>query len=143
MGALDALGEDLEAEVVFVAVPVGAVADLATEVLDNPGRRAELVVSDVGGVKGPVVEAVAHPRFVGGHPMAGSEQIGVAGADADLFVGATWVLTPTATTDTSAFGRLRGVVTQLGADVVVLPRPTTTVWWPWCPTYPTWWRPPS
>jgi prephenate dehydrogenase len=120
MGALDALGEDLEAEVVFVATPVGAVAALATEVLGTPGRRPDCVVSDVGGVKGPVVEAVPHPRFVGGHPMAGSEQIGVAGADADLFVGATWVLTPTALTDTAAFGRLRGVVTQLGADVVVL-----------------------
>ena len=38
-------------------------------------------------------------HFVGGHPMAGSEQEGLAGADADLFVGATWVLTPTGRTD--------------------------------------------
>ena len=60
------------------------------------------VVTDVGSVKAPVVAAVeaarpdASARFVGGHPMAGSEQDGVDGADADLFVGATWVLTPTA-----------------------------------------------
>ena len=53
------------------------------------------MVTDVAGVKGPVVAAVAEPRFVGGHPMAGSEQVGLDGADPELFVGATWVLTPT------------------------------------------------
>ena len=47
------------------------------------------------------------PRFVGGHPMAGSEQDGVDGADADLFVGAAWVLTPTASTDPTAFTAVR------------------------------------
>ena len=47
------------------------------------------------------------PRFVGGHPMAGSEQDGVDGADADLFVGATWVLTPTADTDADAYTTVR------------------------------------
>jgi prephenate dehydrogenase len=52
--------------------------------------------------------------------MAGSEQVGIDGADADLFVGATWVLTPTATTDADAYARLRAVVTSLGAEVVAL-----------------------
>ena len=56
-------------------------------------------------MKAPVVAEVersapdASARFVGGHPMAGSEQDGVDGADATLFVGATWTLTPTANTD--------------------------------------------
>ena len=59
-------------------------------------------------------------RFVGGHPMAGSEQVGIDGADPDLFVGATWVLTPTGTTDPDAFARVRAVVTSLGAEVVAL-----------------------
>ncbi len=52
-------------------------------------------MTDVGSVKGPLLAAIDHPHFVGGHPMAGSEQVGVEGATGDLFVGATWVLTPT------------------------------------------------
>ena len=52
--------------------------------------------------------------------MAGSEQIGLHGADPDLFEGAVWVLTPTAATDLEAFDRLKGVVMSLGADVLVL-----------------------
>ena len=52
--------------------------------------------------------------------MAGSEQVGLDGADPDLFEGAVWVLTPTAATDLQAFDRLQGVVMSLGADVLVL-----------------------
>ena len=84
------------------------------------------------------MRAVAHPRFVGGHPMAGSEQEGVDGADGALFEGATWVLTPTATTDPAAYARSRPWSVSFGADVVAMSRPTaTTTWWPWCPTCPT------
>ncbi|MEO7570988.1 MAG: prephenate dehydrogenase/arogenate dehydrogenase family protein, partial [Acidimicrobiales bacterium] len=67
-----------------------------------------------------IVEAVAHARFIGGHPMAGSEQEGIDGADADLFAGAVWVLTPTPATDDSHLNVLRSVIRDLGADVVAL-----------------------
>ena len=53
--------------------------------------------------------------------MAGSEQDGVEGAEAALFEGATWVLTPTADTDARAYARLRTVVSSLGAEVVAIP----------------------
>jgi len=52
--------------------------------------------------------------------MAGSEHEGVEGADADLFSGAAWVLTPTATTDPDAYALVHGVVAELGADVVAV-----------------------
>ena len=116
LGALDAVGDDPDAEVTFVATPVGAVADEARKALAAGG-----VVSDVGSVKGPIVTAIGHPRFVGGHPMAGSEQEGVEGADGELFEGATWVLTPTADTDPQAFLTVRSVVSSLGADVIAVP----------------------
>lgn len=119
-GALDAVGDDLQAEVAFVATPVAAVAGVAARLLDG-GHRPDLVVTDVAGVKGPVVAQVGHARFVGGHPMAGSELLGLDGADPDIFAGAAWVLTPTPATDLGAFDRLRGVVASLGGDVVVLP----------------------
>jgi prephenate dehydrogenase len=114
-GALDAVGDDPDAEITFVCVPVSSIAEQARSALTAGG-----VVTDVGGVKGPVVAAVDHPRFVGGHPMAGSEQEGMDGADPSLFEGATWVLTPIVSTDAEAYTLVRSIVTSLGADVVAL-----------------------
>ncbi|MBV9662044.1 MAG: prephenate dehydrogenase [Acidimicrobiales bacterium] len=118
LGATDASGVDLDATIVVVATPAGTVADVANQAL---GRHPSAVVTDVAGVKGPVVERVADARFVGGHPMAGSEQEGVEGADAEMFQGATWVLTPQPHTDPVAFATVRSLVGQLGANVVELP----------------------
>lgn len=117
LGALDAVGEDPIADVTFVATPVDAVADEARRALATTTG----VVTDVGGVKASIVEAVGDARFVGGHPMAGSEQEGVEGAAAELFEGATWVLTPTEGTDAGAFAAVRQIVGTLGAEVVALP----------------------
>jgi prephenate dehydrogenase len=119
-GALDAVGVDPDAQVTFVATPLDAVTKEVAAVFGQTGLRRDTVVTDVAGVKGPVVAAVDDPRFVGGHPMAGSEQVGLAGADPELFVGATWVLTPTAGTDAAAYSRLQAVVVSLGAEVVAL-----------------------
>jgi prephenate dehydrogenase len=119
-GVIDAEGDDPGAEVVFVATPATSVASVAQRILQQDGRRADVVVTDVSGVKTAIVEQADHARFIGGHPMAGSEQVGLHGADPDLFEGAVWVLTPTASTDLGAFDRLKGVVMSLGADVLVL-----------------------
>jgi prephenate dehydrogenase len=119
-GVIDVAGDDPGAEVVFVAVPAAAVAGVVRGLLNGEGRLADAVVTDVSGVKTAIVEEADHPRFIGGHPMAGSEQAGLHGADPDLFEGAVWVLTPTAATDLEAFNRLKVVVMTLGADVLVL-----------------------
>jgi len=111
------------AEIVVVALPVSQVADAVGAALDAGAP----VVTDVGSVKAPVVRAVeaARPesatRFVGGHPMAGSEQEGIDGSDARLFAGATWVLTPTPRTDPDAFTSVRDLVDLLGAEAVAVP----------------------
>jgi len=119
LGAVDELGVDHLAAVAFVATRVAAIAEEAKALLvaDESG---ELVVTDVGGVKGPIVAEVGHPRFVGGHPMAGSEHEGPDGADRDLFAGTTWVLTPTSSTDPAAFSTIQSVIAELGADLVAL-----------------------
>src|SRR5207248_11766029 len=114
-GARDAVGAGPAARLTFVATPVSAIAGEAAAAAAAGG-----IVTDVGSVKGPIVAAVDHPRFVGGHPMAGSEQEGVDGADPELFEGATWVLTPTSATDNAAYLEVRSVVTALGANVVAV-----------------------
>jgi len=132
LGAIDEVGMDPTAAVTFVAVPAGAVADVAHAVLSQqdaqdalaePPRAKAGVVTDVAGVKEGIVAAVGHPRFVGGHPMAGSEQEGVDGADPDLFLGATWVLTPGEHTSADAYSEVQALVRLLGANpVAVQPR---------------------
>jgi prephenate dehydrogenase len=116
VGAIDHVGLDDGAAVSFVAVPVSAVVDVAKDLL----ARTAGLVTDVGSVKGPVVAAIDDPRFLGGHPMAGSEQIGVEGSDPTMFEDAVWVLTPTPSTPDPVFTTVAGVVSALGAEVVAL-----------------------
>jgi prephenate dehydrogenase len=116
LGAIDAVGSDADAQLTFIATPVRSIAALAQEARARGG-----VVSDARTLNGEVVDAVEAPRVVGGHPKAGSEQEGVDGARGDLFDGAVWVLTPTATTDAAAHALVRSVVSGFGAQVVELP----------------------
>ncbi len=102
------------ADLVVLAAPVRAiVADLAE-------IETDALVTDVAGVKAPVVEAGARlSHFVGGHPMAGRETSGPAGASGSLFHGATWVLASTGARHDDV-ERLAAVVADLGAVPVVL-----------------------
>ena len=124
-GALDDVSDSVAGavegvDVAVVAVPVGRIAGLVIEARDAGAP----VVTDVGSVKATVVTEVesarpdAAARFVGGHPMTGSEQSGLEGADAGLFAGTTWVLTPTGHTDASAFAAVGALVGRLGSEVV-------------------------
>jgi prephenate dehydrogenase len=115
VGAIDAVGDDVDAEITFVAVPVLHIAGEVQRALATTGG----IVTDVGSVKGELA-GIADARYVPGHPMAGSEQDGVEGASADLFDSAVWVLTPTPATSDVALGQARAVVASLGADVVVM-----------------------
>jgi prephenate dehydrogenase len=116
-GAIDIAGELGECDLAVIATPVNSVGDLARAALD----AGAAVVTDVGSVKGPIAERIDDPRFVPGHPMAGSEQDGLDGAFADMFSGAMWVLCPTDTTDDAAFAEVREVVSSFGAQVIVMP----------------------
>jgi prephenate dehydrogenase len=117
MGVIHAGGLDPAAEITFVATPVLALADQVKRAL----VETEGVVTDVGSVKSGVAAAIDDTRFIGGHPMAGSELEGLDGADGSMFEGATWVLTPTVTTSDDTFGVVAAVVAELGAEVVALP----------------------
>jgi prephenate dehydrogenase len=103
-------------DVVFVCAPVLSIAALASHALASGA-----IVTDIGSVKGPIVTSVNHPMFVGGHPMAGSEQHSIEGSTPTMFQGRTWVLTPTAETNPAAFLRLHTIVASMGALVVSVP----------------------
>ena len=115
-GIISTAGLDTAAEITFVAVPVMAVVDQVRRALVETSG----VVTDVGSVKAAVCGAIGDARFIGGHPMAGSELEGLDGADPDLFAGAVWVLTPTSGTSDAAFSTVAAIVNDLGAEVVGL-----------------------
>jgi prephenate dehydrogenase len=80
-------------------------------------------VTDVSSTKAGVLTAVREElpdpsRFIGGHPMAGSERSGITAAKADLFSGVYWLLTPTASTDPDLFTSVHTLVTAIGARVI-------------------------
>jgi prephenate dehydrogenase len=104
---------------VFVATPAGAVSDIVNAVLERFASTS-LLVSDVAGVKTTIVRDVLDQRFIGGHPMAGSELRGIKGAKADLFQGCTWVLTPTDATKPETYSVLHGILREIGANVVAV-----------------------
>jgi prephenate dehydrogenase len=123
LGAVDGATTDLldgvrEAELVVLATPV--LTMLETTERMAPGLRPGCVVTDVGSTKGMLVERI--PRllspgafFVGGHPMAGSERGGVEASQADLFEGATYLITPTPGTPEPVTERVMDLVRALGA----------------------------
>jgi prephenate dehydrogenase len=123
LGAIDVAASTLEealagAGACFCCAPVGALPDQISAALAAAGD--DCVVTDVGSIKGGIVEAVDDPRFVGGHPIAGAETAGVEHARADLFGGATWYLTPTPRSSGVLFERLHRLVAALGARPVAI-----------------------
>ncbi|EDY37871.1 Prephenate dehydrogenase [Cyanobium sp. PCC 7001] len=82
---------------------------------------AQAVVTDVGSVKAPVLACWSglHPRFVAGHPMAGTASAGVEAGQRGLFAGRPWVLTPTPHTDPAALDQLCGLVAAVEARCLV------------------------
>ena len=128
-GTLDAAVTELdagvrEADVVLLAAPVLAIEDL----LERVWRAAPdgALVTDVGSTKRNIVRAaerLAATRslaFVGSHPLAGSEQAGYRVARADLFRGATVVVTPTEKTELAALKKTTELWEALGARVTAL-----------------------
>jgi prephenate dehydrogenase len=105
-------------ELVVVAVPVGVLVETTRAVL--AAASAETTVTDVGSTKRALAHALDDPRLVPGHPLAGGATGGPARAAADLFDGATWFLTPVASTDAARIGLVERFVATLGARTVKL-----------------------
>ena len=104
---------------IFICTPAGRVVQSANELLAKFDSDS-VIVTDVAGVKGTIATQMLDPRFIGGHPMAGSEMRGLEGARANLFTGCTWVLTPSATTSPDNYAKLHGILRGLGASVMAL-----------------------
>lgn len=115
-------GEICQADVIYLASPIGAIIDfLKTKAAQiKPGT----VITDAGSTKAEICRVArealpASIHFIGGHPMAGSENTGVEYARADLFDRATYALTIESKTDAVQFGRLKTIAEAIGARVLL------------------------
>ena len=128
LGAADEATESLdkavaEAELVVLATPIGVMQGLAEKM--KSAMPDGCVVTDVGSVKYPVVNVLTHvlngkARFVGSHPMAGSEQSGIEAARRDLFQDAVCIVTPRVDTDPAALRLVFDFWKTLGCSVATL-----------------------
>ena len=110
------------ADMVVVAVPLGATAPLFANLREALSPQA--VITDVGSAKASVVADAKQylgprlPRFVPGHPIAGSEKTGAAASGADLFENRRVILTPLPETETDAHTKVSTMWAMTGAEVV-------------------------
>jgi prephenate dehydrogenase len=122
MGAVDDTAWSLadavkNADVVIMATPVGAMRELFSDI--SPHLKADAIVTDTGSTKTDVLEwskaLPAHVSFVGGHPMAGKSE-SLEAANADLFKGATWVVSPGVTASETAIRNVLGLIAAVDAE---------------------------
>lgn len=121
LGIVDDASVDLKqlaaAEVIFICTPLSLIVPKIVQLITY--LSPDTVLTDVGSVKTPIVEAI-NPlwlNFVGGHPMAGTAESGINAAQRNLFVGNPYVLTPTTTTPSSATMVVEKIGRSLGATI--------------------------
>ncbi len=120
---LDERGFPAGVDLLIMATPVQTTVPLTASFLSK--LESGCLITDVGSVKGQVVREMERilPRklfFVGGHPIAGSEQWGAQAAFPDLFCGQRCILTPTRNTDSGALRKMAILWRRVGARVEVM-----------------------
>ena len=110
-----------DANIVFICTPINNIVQKIDEVSKIVNH--DCLISDVASIKGFIVDHVnnsAFPiNFIGGHPMAGTENKGIDFAQTDLFTGAKWVLTPSKWTNEQSIKKLEELIFNLGAKAVI------------------------
>jgi prephenate dehydrogenase len=127
LGAVDGGTSDpaagvADADIVVLATPVRAIVGLLSQI--GPHLKPGCLVLDLGSTKSAIVNAMeslpGHVQPVGGHPMCGKEVAGILAAEASLYDGAVFALTPLARTSPEALARAQRLVASVGATPLVL-----------------------
>jgi len=119
------LGQAVEgAELIILCTPIAQMRPLVEQML--PALKAGAIITDVGSVKAILTEeleplaASVGAHFVGSHPMAGAERMGVRAARVDLFVNAVCIITPTPQSNDGAVRKIAGLWRSVGSRVMRL-----------------------
>jgi arogenate dehydrogenase (NADP+) len=100
-------------EIIFICTPIAAIIPTIEQLI--PHLNPETIITDAGSVKGEIVDRATElwANFVGGHPMAGNSESGIAAFEKGLFAHRPYVLTPTANTNPTALVRVAELVRSL------------------------------
>ena len=121
LGNVDEASTDMSrlksAEVIFICTPLGLIIPILEQLIAYLPPTA--IVTDVGSVKTPIVKTATSlwSNFIGGHPMAGTAESGIAAAQRKLFNNNPYVLTPVDTTKNDAMKTVEHLAYQLGANI--------------------------
>ncbi|HTY45635.1 MAG TPA: prephenate dehydrogenase [Patescibacteria group bacterium] len=123
-GAIDSGSQDIRAvkgaDLVILATPVETIMELAPRISRLIGP--DCIVTDVGSTKAEIVARLekVFVRFVGSHPLAGSERRGIQHASAGLLRNSLCLVTPTKHTDPQALAKVKRLWLKLGAKVITM-----------------------
>lgn len=128
LGVIDRFSHDpaegvAGADMVFLATPVCTIADIVREIA--PALAPGCIITDGGSVKGDIVRSCeplvpAGCHFVGGHPIAGTENSGVEASFSTLYQGRRCIITPTDSTDRVALEKVVRMWEIAGSEVVLM-----------------------
>jgi len=112
-----------EADIVIIATPVKTILNILTQI--NPFLKKGCIVTDTGSTKKQIIERAnkvlsKDAFFIGGHPMAGSEEYGIDSADSHLFQDKTYILTPTKKSNLIAIEKISSLIKMIGANRLIL-----------------------
>lgn len=112
-----------EADIVIIATPVKTILNLLTQI--HPFFKKGCIITDTGSTKGQIVERADKVLskdifFIGGHPMAGSEEYGIESANPHLFQDRTYILTPTKKSNLIAIEKISSLIKMIGANRLIL-----------------------
>ncbi|MGN8647068.1 prephenate dehydrogenase [Gracilibacillus sp. HCP3S3_G5_1] len=114
----------VKADVCILAAPVSVTVELINQLNHIPFKKP-IIITDVGSVKGPIMEAsskINSPQiaFIGGHPMAGSHKKGIQAAKKHLFENAIYVLSPTRSSSDEDVDRLQALLMPTKSIFLIL-----------------------
>ena len=121
LGAVDEASLELSllsiADVIFICTPISLIIPTLEQLI--PFLSPSAILTDVGSVKTPIVEAAAQiwPNFIGGHPMAGKAESGIEVAQLGLFRDRPYVLTPTKNTPLESVEKVAAIARLLKSQV--------------------------
>jgi len=112
-----------EADIVIIATPVKTILNILTQI--SPFLKKGCLVTDTGSTKQQIVQKAnkilsKNIFFIGGHPMAGSEECGIDSADPYLFQDKTYILTPTKKSNLIAIEKIFSLIKRIGANKLIL-----------------------
>ncbi len=109
-----------EADLIFVCTPINNTIETIKYLQEKV--KAETIITDAASIKGKIINFAnsgGFMRFIGGHPMAGTENKGLEESSESLFVGAKWVLTPSKRSSEDDLSSLSAVIEKLGAKIII------------------------